>query len=165
MVIGLPSRLQSADYFQESAAYRFHLVQASLPGTAKDLLFGGGVGSIEQNIENNRGRYADIAVDPRELVRFESSHNYLVDVLVERGLVVAVLLVLVIVQALRSASDKNSPARALLICTAAYLLVNNINLQMELLLWVGIVWQLTSANAPAPFCGRFAGKRSQAYDG
>lgn len=132
-------RLHDGAYFGESVTYRQHLVQASLPTKTTDWIFGGGVGSIEQNITNHARNYSDLAPDILRAVRFESSHNYLVDVLVERGIVITVIFARVVIRALRK-QLKDSYIQGLLLCTVGYLLVNNINLQMELALWVMIVW-------------------------
>ena len=142
LTAGSFGRLNNFDYFVESTVYRLHLVQASLPSSSTAWILGGGIGSIQDNIERNRNNYSDLAIDPKEPVIFESSHNYLIDLVVERGLLVTLLMIYTVVRALRVRPDRGSPAKLVLVCTVGYLLVNNINLQMELILWIVIVWQL-----------------------
>lgn len=137
------SRLTDRSYFAKSLTYRTQLAQAGLPRSLAGWLLGGGVGGIEANITNNASGYTDLAPDIQQGVRFESSHNYLVDLVVERGLVVTALMVALVVHALhKKPISSQGPLHALLGSTVLFLLVNNINLPIELLAWTSIIWLL-----------------------
>lgn len=134
------TRLTDKGYQAKSVRYRQQIVLASLPDNKAQLLIGGGVGSIERNVQVNGGKYDLLKPDIGQGVRFESSHNYIVDIVVERGIVVLGFMFFLIIIGLRNAyknpSDENRLLACLLLVTAAYLAVNNINIQMEVIFWV-----------------------------
>lgn len=132
------SRLRSPSYFATSWRYRVHLIQASLPTQPSRLLLGGGVGSLEENIQTNGQRFPDLRHDIQGGWHFESSHNYLVDLLVERGVIVLSLFVwlnwLAIARALQS-KHHNWLLLSIYACTLGFLLFDNNTMQTELILW------------------------------
>ncbi len=146
---GYFGRLYDVSYLGESVEYRLNLVQASMPKDTGSLLIGEGVGSIERNIQENSKSYPLLAPDIQDGIRFESSHNYAVDLLVERGIIVTGLYIGLCVLALRRRYTVSSPkgiVQAIAIFLALFLAVNNINIQMEMSLWVCILY-LVRANS------------------
>jgi O-antigen ligase len=145
------TRLRNTNYLVDSVEYRQQLVFASLPDNKAQLLFGGGVGSIESNIQNNGSNYGLLKSDLGRGVRFESSHNYIVDIVVERGIVVLgfmlALIVIGLIKVYRHPLPENKLLACLLLVTCVYLAVNNINIQMEVIFWVCLV-ALLSIQAP-----------------
>jgi O-Antigen ligase len=148
------TRLMDIPYFKESAAYRQQLVLSSFPQDKSQLLFGGGMQSIERNIRVNSLNFDLIWPDIQTGIRFESSHNYVADILVERGIATVLLLCIIIMYAFWCwAKNRNRLTNLyslLLGVTCAYFFVNNINIQMEIILWICIV-------------GLFVHSRSSAY--
>ncbi len=145
IVIGFSSyfsRLIDYSYMAESVTYRASLIGASLPASPSQLLIGGGIGSIEDNIHAKGQQFPALAEDIKDGIIFESSHNYYADILVERGAIVLILFLLLLVVTLRhyKRSGRHSPLIwSVVVFSLVYLLVNNINIQMELILWVGIL--------------------------
>lgn len=149
---GYFGRLYNWSYFVTSVEYRVNLIQASLPDEAHKLVLGSGIGSIDRNIQNDGPRYPLLKPDIRDGIRFESSHNYFVDLVVERGLIVAALLVALCVAVLRRQRVVSKPegiVTAVLVFLVLFVLVNNINIQMEMTLWACIVGLLTFQRRPA----------------
>lgn len=146
---GYFGRLYNMPYLVESAEYRLNLIQASVPKDKIKLLFGGGIGSIESNIHANGPAYPLLAQDTRDGIRFESSHNYFVDILVERGVIILGVFLWLIVLALRATKPNYSPVgvvQKILLFIVSFLFVNNINIQMEMTLWVCLLVVLYSKN-------------------
>jgi len=136
------SRLFDYQYFVKSIEYRVNLIEASVPENPVQLLKGGGVGIIEWNIHENGHKFASLAGDTEDGIIFESSHNYFVDILVERGIVVLLLLIFVIFYAIKQGSTPDKYQEFFKIClifTCVYLFINNINIQMEVILWACIL--------------------------
>ncbi|MCX6727207.1 MAG: O-antigen ligase family protein [Candidatus Saccharibacteria bacterium] len=133
------SRLYNTGYLTRSVEYRMNLAQASFPSNDSQLLFGGGMGSIENNIHDNAPKYVLLEGDIKDGIKFESSHNYLVDIVVERGLLAALLFVFIVYQAIFAGLRLQSPADRIIFDVYVFLLLflffNNINIQMEILLW------------------------------
>ncbi|MCX6727314.1 MAG: O-antigen ligase family protein [Candidatus Saccharibacteria bacterium] len=135
------SRLANTPYFVESVLYRLNLVQASMP-KPKGFILGEGIGSIDRNIHDNGKKYPRIGVDVEDGIRFESSHNYFVDLVVERGVIITGLFIYLLYSALRGLrnnSSANTVIRSVLWFMILFLAVNNINIQMEVILWICII--------------------------
>jgi hypothetical protein len=131
------SRLSNLPYLSKSVEYRLQLAAASFPEQPKKLWLGGGIGSIEWNIHSRGSAYKLLAPDIADDIVFESSHNYFIDVLVERGVVVLLLFGgLMAASVARRTTDRDAALiKGLLVFSLAYLFMNNINIQMELLTW------------------------------
>jgi hypothetical protein len=141
LIFNFFTRLMNVSYFGESSMYRYHLLAASFPISNKELLFGGGMKSIEKNIIQNSTNYPDLYTDIYQKgVRFESSHNYYADLLVERGVTVVLLYSILLYQVLRKTSyrmpEELLVIKGLLVTTCLFLAVNNINLQIEVIFWI-----------------------------
>ncbi|MGZ6005682.1 MAG: O-antigen ligase family protein, partial [Candidatus Saccharimonadales bacterium] len=132
-------RLHDGQYLDSSYSYRLDLNKAVFPKHPADLILGGGVSSLERNIGQNGLQYPPIAKDIRAGWRFESSHNYFVDLLVERGLVVLFVYLCLIIMAIRAGLAAKNPdsriAVGLLLASLLFLSVNNTNIEMESLFW------------------------------
>ena len=140
-------RVHNQSYLNTSVTYRLDLIKASIPVHLNKLILGGGVGSLEHNIGTNGQNYTPIKKDLKAGWKFESSHNYVVDILVERGVVVLILYIAFITyalkQGLRSSNNEQKLLLFLLLATLIFWFFNNINIQAELIMWGSIIGLLT----------------------
>ncbi len=137
------NRVANSSYLGESISFRKSLVVAAVSSSLPDLMLGGGVGAIETAISQNSDSSPLLAASFAEGWIFESSHNYVVDTMVERGIIATLLLLIIIVLAFRSVYQQRSResfmGAGVLLVTVLYVLGNNINVQVELILWLAIV--------------------------
>ena len=137
------SRINNGHYFARSVQYRADLVLAALPRSPSTYLLGGGIGSLEHNIGTYGHEYAPINNDLSHGWRFESSHNYLIDILVERGVLVLIAFGWLMFEALRLGFGSRDSERKLLafilLITSLFTLVNNINVGLEVIIWTCMI--------------------------
>ncbi len=147
------NRLTDASYLAESISFRKSLVVAALPLSVPDLMFGGGIGAIETAISQNSASSPLLAASFAEGWIYESSHNYLIDLVVERGLIAALVFVLLVIVALNNAfrvrSDDTRIHAAIVVVCIVYILGNNINVQVEMILWMALLPLLSLRSARA----------------
>ncbi|MDB5163448.1 MAG: hypothetical protein JWS12_65 [Candidatus Saccharibacteria bacterium] len=162
LVMGLSfiPRVSSGSYFGTSVTYRRDLVRAALPTHTSGWILGSGITSLETNIATRGWQYPELRKDLQTGWHFESSHNYVVDLIVERGLIVLGLYLALTYLALQSAwQQKEASAKllgVLLSCLLVFLLFDNINIQTELLYWVLVIGLLS----PYPHSRTMAAKKA-----
>ncbi len=137
------NRVMNNDYLTESISFRKSLVVAAMPSILPAVLFGGGMGAVEAAITHNSDSSPLLAASFAEGWRFESSHNYLIDTLVERGIIVTLLLLIILLLAFRSAylvkNRESNLQVSVLLVSVMYVLGNNINVQVEMILWLAML--------------------------
>lgn len=137
------NRVMNNDYLTESIRFRKSLAVAALPSISPAVLLGGGVGAVEAVITQNSDSSPLLAASFAEGWIFESSHNYLVDTLVERGIIVVVLLLIILLLAFRAAylarNRESNLQVSVLLVSVLYVLGNNINVQVEMILWLAML--------------------------
>ncbi len=133
------ARITNSSYQKESFVYRYQLLQSVRPNSISALLFGEGIGSIEHNFNVRGHQYDLIKKDLSERILFESSHNYFVDIVVERGLVTFVLFCILLIHAIRKGLASNHKEDKLLmaifIASLLFMMINNISIQQELIIF------------------------------
>lgn len=143
------TRVTNSSYQKESLAYRYQLLQSATPNSTPALLFGEGIGSIEHNFNVRGHQYNLIEKDLSQRILFESSHNYFVDIVVERGLVTFVLFCILLIHALRKGLSSNRKEdkllMAILITSLVFMMINNIGIQQELIILTCMLSLLVTA--------------------
>ena len=139
LAIGSLQRLHNTTYLRTSGSYRGDLVRAAVITKPSQLWLGGGADSLQHNIGKQGLKYPLLAKDLHSGLLFESSHNYFVDLLAERGVFVLLLFCILVLLSFRQAIFSSDPNQKLfgsiLLVSLFFLFFNNINPQQEVIVW------------------------------